>query len=217
MFTRRVSVYAWVKPGMTFILLLAFLPRVKAAEIVATLTGTVAAGWDGFPLFNVGPPVPHVAWRRDLKDQPFTLVYRFDDSKGVDQSKGCSGSSSGIIGKGKASPGTAVLTIGAVSFTFGERFANAQAQAYRAIASGCSDSQIIFIVSEGNNPTNNAVDVRLKPASGSRSLSQNPDWRAPLNISGFDWNYSGFAISNGGFFKSAKGTFNFTTLTIARK
>jgi len=217
----RVSVRAGRRPGMLLtiaLLLSALMPCARGADIVATLTGTIAAGWDNFPLFNVGPEVPRVKGQRDLKGQAFNLVYRFDDGKGMaTPPTQCAGSGSGILLGGQPLPASAVLTIGNVSFTFGTHLRNVKASAWRSVASNCSQSEIDFEVDEGVSPGNNVVGVRLKPANGGRPLTQNPDWRAPLTITGFDWDYSGFAITNGDYRHMANGTFDLKSLTVARK
>lgn len=178
---------------ITVMLLLALRP-LSAAEIVVTLTGIVDAGWDNFPLFMVGPEVPRVKGQRDLKGQPFTVVYTFGDTKGqFTPPRTCPGSATGITGGRQALPATAVLTIGNVSFTFGTHMQNAHAGAWRSIASACSESEIDFDVNEGVSPMNNVVNFTLRPAKGTRSLAQNADWRAPVSIAGFDDNGSGFS------------------------
>ena len=89
---------------------------------------------------------------RSLDEKPFTVVYTFDDTKGAQTPlAGCKGTATGTEGYGPNSPGTAVLTIGTKSYTFGLQ-KNAHSAIWREIASTCSDSQIDIEVHEGKDP-----------------------------------------------------------------
>src|SRR5579864_1966909 len=189
--------------GMTVTLLSMFVVfrPMKAAEITVTITGTLEGGGDSFPIFDVG---------KSLDGKPFTLVYTFDDAKGLASPiAGCKGAASGIEGDGPNSPATAVLTVGTKSYTFGLG-KNAHSAIWREIASPCSESQIAVEIHEGKDPFSQGVSVRIKPGEGKRSLTQNPDWRAPLASQDMDplTFGSAFVICRvGDFYHQAKAGF----------
>lgn len=192
------------RPGMTFIatsLLLLALPPARGADMVATITGVLVTGYDQFHLFG-GAPIKG-SDKRDLAGMPFTLVYTFDDAKGRSTPPPgyCANSGSGITGEGASSPGTATLTVGGGTVVVGTR-KDSHSSAWRSIDVLCSQSQISFEVHEGNGGWangKNMVNVTMTPTKGTRSLTQNPDWRAPVTTTSMD--------NNGGFFLSKEGDF----------
>lgn len=198
-------------------LLLALRP-VKAADIVVTLTGVIAGGYDQFPLLNVGTKLRgNAGW--DLKGQPFTLVYTFDDTKGKPTPPvNCPGGASGIKGDFNSSPGIVTLTIGEKSFTFGTR-KDSHSGIWREINSSCSQSVMGLEVMEGGGWSNgnNIFNIRVMPAEGGRSLTQNPNWRAPLSVSNPD-NSGVFVISHrGDFGHEVKGSLDVKQLTVMQQ
>ena len=209
----RVSINAWRKPGLaiTLFALVLILRPVKGSEVVITVTGTLIGGSDTFPIFDVG---------RDLDGKPFTLVYTFDDTKGIAAPLGgCKGAASGRDGDGKTTLGTAVLTVGTKSYTFGTR-KDAHASVWREINSACSNSQIDVEVHESFDPFVSGANVRIHPEAGKPSLTQNPDWTAPLSTTGMEgWSaLSGFAIARPhDFYHFTRAAFFIKTLTVARK
>ena len=206
-------------PGMTFIatimLLLALRPA-KGAEVVATITGVLQTGADQFHLFG-GAPVKG-SDKRDLAGMPFTLVLTFDDAKGQSTPPPgfCPNSGSGITGEGASSPGTATLTIGGGTVVIGTR-KDSHSAAWRSIDVFCSQSQISFEVHEGNlgwANGKNMVNVTMTPTKGTRSLTQNPDWRAAVTTTAMD-NNGGFFLSKPGDFRhEARGVFVVQKLTV---
>src|SRR5271157_2488848 len=106
------------KPGMALtiaVLLLAMVRPARAKEVVITITGVLGGGYDQLHMFNVGTKLRgNGGW--DIKGQPFTLVFIFDDSRGIPVGPKCEKSGSGLEGGGKDSPGKAVLTIAGVSY-----------------------------------------------------------------------------------------------------
>jgi RHS repeat-associated protein len=92
------------------------MPQESRANIVTTtITGVVASGYDTSGVFGFAPGT-------DLTGQPFKLVYTFDDTKGTSSVTDCSPGvpcSSSINSTAVSNPGTAVLTIGTGSYTFG--------------------------------------------------------------------------------------------------
>lgn len=217
----RVSIRAGRRPGITitFILLLFTMFRsAKASEVIATITGVLSGGYDRFPMFGVGTKYrdSHV-W--DISKQPFTLVFTFDDSKGRKTHGSCDPkAASGVEGGGTQSPGKAVLTIAGVSYTFPGAGSSG---AWREVPTACSsDSAIYFHVSEMKAFFDFApgVDVKIVPAPGKRSITDNPDWEAPLSITAIDNQTSCFYISrpndNG---HEAKGCFDVKKLEIKKR
>jgi len=192
------------RPGMTLIattMLLLSLRPAHGAEMVATITGVLQTGYDQFHLFG-GAPIKG-SDKRDLAGMPFTLVLTFDDARGQSTSPPgfCPNSGSGITGEGASSPGIATLTIGGGTVVVGTR-KDSHSAAWRSIDVLCSQSQISFEVHEGNlgwANGKNMVNVTMMPAKGTRSLTQNPDWRAPVATTSMD--------NNGGFFLSRQGDF----------
>lgn len=186
------------KPGMALtiaVLLLAMVRPARAKEVVITITGVLGGGYDQLHMFGVGTKLRgNGGW--DIKGQPFTLVFIFDDSKGKPVDSKCGKSGSGLEGGGKDSPGKAVLTIAGVSYTFGDK--KGFSHIWRDTASSCSDSIFMANVEESVRILQFApqVDVRIVPGKGSRTLSQNPDWRAPLSVTNVDNQTSCFFIGH---------------------
>jgi hypothetical protein len=217
----RVSIPVGRRPGMTLtiaLLLLAALRPAKGAEIVITLTGVIAGGYDQFPLFGVGTKLRgNAGW--DLKGQPFTLVYTFDDTKGKPTPpENCAGAASGIKGDFDSSPGVVTLTIGEKSVTVGTR-KDSHSGIWREINSSCSQSMMGLEVMEGGGWSNgnNIFNIRVMPVQGGRSLTQNPDWKAPLTVTNPD-NSGVFVISRrGDFGHEVKGSLDIKKMVISRK
>jgi hypothetical protein len=188
MYTKSVFIPAGRRLGIpTTLFLLAV--SMQAAEIVVTVTGTLSGGADGAGIFNAG---------KSLDGLPFELVFRFDDSKGMAlvPNQSCPTSGSGITAIQGSSPGTAVLTVNGVSHEFGKT-RGAKSMAYRSIASWCSESGLRFEVDEGSmGYFNTVVNVIAEPQEGTRSLTQETSWRAPLSTTAIkEWsNRSGFGI-----------------------
>jgi hypothetical protein len=88
-----------------------FLGNFAFPAIIITVTGTVNGARDDFRIFGTESGVP--------QGTPYTLVFRFDDTKGQPMPAPCPGSGSGITGGGQLSPGSAVLTINGKSYEFG--------------------------------------------------------------------------------------------------
>lgn len=171
---RSVSISAARKLGYlligTFLLLVMFRPA-KGAQITITVTGTLNGGRDQLGIFG-GGVMP--------AGTPYTLVYTFDDSKGQPMKPGCTGS--GITGGNEASPGTAVLTIREKSYTFGTG-KQPFSKAWRTTQSPCSGSEIAMDIAQGQFPSFSSVSIRVAP-QGSKSLTQDTDWRAPVSVTG---------------------------------
>jgi hypothetical protein len=184
-------------------LLLIMLP-LRAAEITATITGVLTGGWDQLGIFATGTEA------KNMSGKPFTLVFTFDDARGNPQAdKG----SSGLSGTSPQSPGKAVLTLGDGSFIFGgEKFSTWSV--YR------SPTYMQIVVNERKGSLFNfapEVDVRIMPASGSRS-SFGTDWKAPLSRSDIDNQASCFFIAQRDKpSREAKGCFDVKKLDITKR
>jgi hypothetical protein len=154
----------------------------------------------------------------DIKGQPFILVYTFDDSKGKASTvnPNCANTGSGWSGAGVNAPGKAVLTINGVTYTFGEKWADAGI--WKDINSHCGESRLLIHVTESKGLMNFApgVDVIIKPGGGSPSLSQNPDWKAPLATTKVDNQTSCFFIGHmAADSREAKGCFDIKKIEVS--
>jgi hypothetical protein len=149
---------------------------ISTSEIVITAKGTVR-GEDYLDIFGLGKPIP--------KGTPFTLVYTFDVRKGGATPVVCPNSGSGIRGTGENSPGTAVITIGGVSYRFGQR-EGASSSAWRLVPSDCTHSEIAMEIEEGQPRARSAIRITLHPIQGSiKPLTTDADWRSPLTLTKF--------------------------------
>jgi hypothetical protein len=213
--TRSVPISVGRRPGMLLnvILMLLPLPPAKGADVVITVSGTVN-GYDRFPIFGVGKKLPeNMGW--DLNGQPFTLVFTFDDTKGHANKSHCPNGGTGRQGEGKQSPGTAILTIGKVSYKFGDDHSNSAI--YREVPGPCSSMSFISMnVAMGRGFFDFApqVDLRLSPGGGSTSLTQDPNWESSLSTTKVGNQLSCFFISKRGQSGEAKGCFDVKKLDI---
>jgi hypothetical protein len=170
-------------PFIFFLYMASFSPStVRAAQVIATITGTVSTGTDGSGVFGT-PNSP-------LDGQNFTLVFTFDDTQGQQYTYNCDGVPCGseiYIGN---SPNTtmAVLQIGGGSFPFaGLPFADAK----RSVAPATNYASF-SLSSPGNS---NSVGVTVYPPNGT-SLT-NYSWEAPFFASSLLPNSTGsFEIIN---------------------
>ena len=215
--SKQVSYLVGRKPGMVLtiaVLLLAMVRPARAKEVVITITGVLDGGYDQFHMFNVGTKLRgNGGW--DIKGQPFTLVFIFDDSKGKPISGRCPNSGTGVEGGGPSSPGKAVLTVAGVSYTFDNK--RGSSGVWREITGQCGTSSFMAHVNEATAFFDFApsVDVKILPGNGSRTLSQNPDWRTPISVTNVDNQTSCFFISRpGDHSHEAKGCFDIRKLEI---
>ncbi len=200
--TQYMRSFVGRKPGVALtivVLVLAMVLPAMAKDVSITITGVLDGGYDQFHMFNAGTKLRgNGGW--DIKGQPFILVYTFDDSKGKlsTTNPNCANTGSGWSGAGVNSPGKAVLTINGVTYRFGEKWADAGI--WKDIASHCGGSRLLIHVTESKGLMNFApgVDVIIKPGQGSRSLSQNPDWKAPFATTNVDNQTSCFFIGHMG-------------------
>ena len=175
----RVSIGAGLRLGMILTLMvlmvMCFRPA-NGSEVVITVKGEINGGRDDFGTFGMGRTMP--------MGTPYTLVFRFDDTKGKAIPGACPNSGSRIVGIGQSSPGTALLTINGKSYEFGRR-PDARSRAWRSIATVCSDSEIGMAVEEGHYSLASGVNIKIVPNPGQRSLTQDRDWRGSLSVSKF--------------------------------
>jgi hypothetical protein len=152
-----------------------------AAQVVITITGAVASAHDISGVF--GPP------NGDLTGNTFTLVFTFDDTQGTPTTASCGGMpyQTGITSTPTSSPGTATLTIGGKSFTFGVLNAGfeANSEVYRSYASNpsCSANSLIYLsAGDGYYLNGSGINGHVEPADGT-ILTSNPNWEAPFSDS----------------------------------
>jgi hypothetical protein len=167
-----------------------------ATEIIATITGTVASGNDNSGVF--GPA------NSKLAGDAFTLTFTFDDSKGV-QNVGLDNGVpdfSSITSTAISNPGTATLTIGADSFTFG--VINTAKGAYSEFARYAppgADSQVFLVAGDGYYLGGSAIEGYVYPATGS-VLTRDYDWEDSFsdsslhNTASLSFEISEFGITN---------------------
>lgn len=175
----RVSNRAGRRLGMTITAILALmlgLRPIEAAEITATVTGTLNGGGDMLGVFGLRRGMP--------KGTPYVIVFTFDDTKGMPMKGRCPGGLTGIVGGGKTSPGKAVLTINGKSYEFGNR-PDARSQMWRSIETPCSHSSFGMSVQEGHWSQPSGVNVLITPDYGGKSLTQDKNWRDPISLSNF--------------------------------
>jgi hypothetical protein len=174
--TTRVSISAARKLGklLTAMLLLltACMPN-QGAETTITVTGTLNGGHDYLGIFGLGPNM-HAG-------TPYTLVFTIDDTKGGEMRQACPLAGTGISGFGQNNPVTGILTINGKSYEFGRR-PDVRSKAWRNVASVCSDSEIGIRITEGRFPLEMGVSIRISPNMGTRSLTQEKDWRKPISL-----------------------------------
>jgi hypothetical protein len=153
-------------------------PCAHASIITMTFTGTVNTGNDITGVFGMGPV-------SSLSGQSFTLVYSFDDTKGtqstINPGSGICGTE--IMSTSTSNPGTAVLTIGKGSYTFGTIAGGATSSAERLIGSVCSgylDAKVTD--TQGSQSAGNFISDSINalfgyPGSGSTIPTTDYHWQ----------------------------------------
>ena len=191
-----------------FITLFLLAASLHAAEIIVTATGVLLGGGN-VGMFKAGSSIDKL---------PFKVVFRFDDSKGKPllPAATCPNSGSGVIGLEGNAPGTAVLTINGVDYEFGKK-KGLKAQAYRSIASACSEEGMSFVVDEGVGfYFHDVVNVTIAPTGKPYGLPV--DWRTPFSTTDIkQWGASGFAITTLGMNKNSQSRFLVQSVKVERK
>ena len=162
------------------------LPTIaEAAQVVVTITGTLNGGMDQTGVFG--------AAHTDLTGKAFKLVYTFDDTKGQETVSNCNGVPcvSVVTGAGASSPGTAVLTIGGGSFSFGTFNGGADANSEVSQSAPPNYSSVYYLVNEHSTYFSAAVEISISPASGTPPLTTNYDWRGSFSDSQLNPNSGG--------------------------
>ena len=114
--------------GLVLAIAISAAATARASLVTTTITGTVSSGSDVTGVFGLPAGT-------DLTNQPFTLTYTFDDTKGV---QGCITNGvaafpdciSQISSTPMSNPGTAVLVIAGKSYTFGTQGVDADLYGY---------------------------------------------------------------------------------------
>ena len=157
-------------------MLAALLPLAGiASEIEITVTGIVGSGDDNSGIF--GPK------NGDLATEPFDLVFTFDDTKGMETEETCAGATAfvSITSTAQSNPGTALLTIGAGSFTFGVLNASYGASSEAGkIDPDCSDAQIYLAAGDGYYGDGSGLTGTVYAAPGT-TFGTDPNWYAPFS------------------------------------
>jgi hypothetical protein len=155
--------------------LLAILPMsVLASEIEITVTGSVIEGHSSGVF---GPP------NANLAGSAFDLVFTFDDTLGVQMTATCNGTPYfvGINSTSSTNPGTATLSIGGGSFTFG--ILNAQSEFdSEARKESCLDNTIFLSAGDGFFGDGSGINGTVQAAAGT-TFGANPGWAAPFSDS----------------------------------
>jgi uncharacterized protein (TIGR03437 family) len=144
----------------------------RAAIVTTTITGTVVSGTDSTGVFGFAP-------NTSLAGQSFTLVFTFDDTKGMPYVTDCSVGVpclSGITSTPTSNPGTAVLQIGSGTYTFGT-LPGTLSLVERAVAP--EPNIVDYAVEDGSS---DGVDVELVAAAGT-VLTTDYNWEDPLSDS----------------------------------
>ncbi len=152
----------------------------RAAQVVITITGTVAA--DAIDFSGIFGPAGG-----SLIGDPFTLVLTVDDTQVVQSTLNCPIGDAiygTIINSTPGSnPGTATLTIGTGSFTFGLNSPVALTVSVDVPQPllGCFNfSEYSFNLLDGTPSVGSQIIGNIVGASGT-FLTTNPDWEAPFS------------------------------------
>jgi len=213
---RRRTAFA-LKVG--FLALLAFgaaiTPQATQAKLITiTITGTISSGTDNTGVF--------VAPGTNLAGLVATVVYTFDDTKGTQESSPCPGGCfSGITGTTPSSPGTATVTIGGGSYTFGEQAAAASSSSdilfYYPPLPSSADYSVGDTFPNGNG--SDYVDVFVYPATGAPPLSTTDNWESSLTDTQITGNSNPSLVGVGfflnGVYSGATATFTPTSITVS--
>jgi hypothetical protein len=158
--------------------LMAILPlSVLASQVDITITGLVLSGADNSGVF--GAP------NTNLTGDPYSLVFTFDDTKGIQTMATCNGTPYfiSIASTSSSNPGTATLRIGAGSFTFGVLNAAYQADSEAAKNDPpCNDSEIGLAAGDGYFGNGSGLNGTVEAAAGT-TFGSNPGWAAPFSDS----------------------------------
>lgn len=166
--------FAAITPIM-LVSLLAILPfTLHASQIDITVTGVVLSVADTSGVF--GTP------NTDLTGDPYQLVFNFDDTLGTQAVANCNGTPYfiSIASTSSSNPGTATLSIGAHSFTFGVLNANYQASSEAGKNDPpCNDSEIYLAAGDGYFGDGSGINGTVEAAAGT-TFGNNHGWAAPF-------------------------------------
>jgi hypothetical protein len=149
----------------------------SASEVTITITGTVWEGTDYTGVFGF-------AANTDLTGKPYTLVFTFDDTKGM---QGSSSADSYIENTATSNPGTGALTIGMGTFTFASTQYSPQpvSEAYMGIGGSNPAYGTSYGLAVGNGTYGsewNDIQGTIDPANGT-VLNNNTSWESPFTNS----------------------------------
>jgi hypothetical protein len=148
-----------------------------ASQIEITVTGVVGSAVDDSGVF--GPQ------NGDLAADPFSLVFTFDDTQGTQAVATCGGIPYlvSITNTASSNPGTATLTIGSGSFTFGVLNASYGASSEAGkIDPACSDAGIYLAAGDGYYGDGSGLNGTVYAAPDT-TFGTDPSWDAPFSDS----------------------------------
>jgi hypothetical protein len=139
---------------------LAGLPAARASIVTITITGTVSSGV--------------VVSGGSLVGQAFTLVATFDDTKGLQQGYGNCGTD--LATSDGSSPGTAILQIGALSWSFGNGPSGTVESSTTREVPGCPQQAGVGLAIEDN--VAGSIEAIVTPVAG---VLTDMNWEHPFS------------------------------------
>jgi hypothetical protein len=136
-------------------LMLVHVPAGYSSIVTITINGTVATG-----LVGTGT---------NIAGQNFTLIATFDDTKGAQGKSACTTSITNSTTNPPTSPGTAVLTIGTNTWSFGSSTTPGETEtssAYRRLAGCLTAASLGYNIMEGGAGTTDDINVVVTPETG---------------------------------------------------
>jgi pimeloyl-ACP methyl ester carboxylesterase len=153
----------------------------QAAQVVATITGTIQQGTDRTGVFGFAPGT-------SLGGQNFQLVYVINDSEGQQGIYYSNGVPYGsyIQNSGLNNPITATLTINNRSFTFGTRpISEVTSYVERYVTSATAGADAIyFYLQENLSPPTGGDAISNNIVSANVDFTSNYNWDSPISFSG---------------------------------
>jgi hypothetical protein len=212
--TKRILV------ALIMMVALGVIQKSYAAIVTMTFTGKVVTGHDLSGVFGFTPGA-------SIDGQSFTLVFSWDDSKGAQTTSSNNGSTCGsaIQGKNASSPGTAVLTIGSGSWTFGTAANEDQSSgAFRSVGACGGYIEDAINDTQGSTTPSELIldDVGAgfgAPGSTSTIPTTDYHWQDAFSATGLT-NGTGYfeilATKSGATVAEAGGTLSPTSITVVQ-
>jgi hypothetical protein len=157
---RFTGIYRTVVHMILLAGILASLPAAKASIVTITITGTVSSGV--------------VVSGGSLVGQAFTLVATFDDTKGLQQGYGNCGTD--LATSDGSSPGTAILQIGTLSWSFGNGPSGTVESSTTRQIPGCPQQAGVGLAIEDN--VAGSIEAIVTPVAG---VLTDMNWEDPFS------------------------------------